>query len=233
EVGVGDRGAHVAARSRRRDFAEGPGLPAEDAGPGDEGDCRQGDEAAADEPVAVHAEGRRDGGETRGAGPQAVAGLTRGERNIAWIEEYCRTPEGRFVGMPIELRDWQKAELRKIYDNPHGTRQAIISLPRKNGKTALIAFLLLLHLCGPEAKPNSQLYSAAQSRDQAATVFKLAAKVIRMSPDLSPVVIIRDTAKELLCPELGTFYAALSADKSTAHGKSPVFAVHDELGQVK
>ena len=162
-----------------------------------------------------------------------MAGLTRGERNIAWIEEYCRTPEGRFVGMPIELRDWQKAELRKIYDNPHGTRQAIISLPRKNGKTALIAFLLLLHLCGPEAKPNSQLYSAAQSRDQAATVFKLAAKVIRMSPDLSPVVIIRDTAKELLCPELGTFYAALSADKSTAHGKSPVFAVHDELGQVK
>src|SRR5690606_35282718 len=65
------------------------------------------------------------------------------------------------------------------------------------------------------------------------TVFKLAAKVIRMSPDLSPVVIIRDTAKELFCPELGTLYAALSAEKSTAHGKSPIFAVHDELGQVK
>lgn len=137
------------------------------------------------------------------------------------------------AGKPIALRVWQKDELRKIYDNPHGTRQAIISLPRKNGKTALISFLLLLHLCGPEAKPNSQLYSAAQSREQAATVFKLAAKVVRLSPDLNPVIVIRDTAKELLCPEIGTFYAALSADKSTAHGKSPIFAVHDELGQVK
>ena len=162
-----------------------------------------------------------------------MAALTRGERNTAWIERYCRTPEGMHVGKPIVLRDWQKAEIRKIYDNPHGTRQAIISLPRKNGKTALISFLLLLHLCGPEARANSQLYSAAQSREQAATVFKLAAKVVRMSPDLNPVIVIRDTAKELLCPELGTFYAALSADKSTAHGKSPVFAVHDELGQVK
>jgi phage terminase large subunit-like protein len=37
----------------------------------------------------------------------------------------------------------------------------------------------------------------------------------------------------LLCHELGTYYHALSADASTAHGMSPVFAVHDELGQVK
>jgi phage terminase large subunit-like protein len=163
----------------------------------------------------------------------AKRGLTRGERNIAWIEHFCRIPEGKDVGKPVRLRDWQKREIKKIYDNPHGTRQAIISLPRKNGKTALISFLLLLHLCGPEAKANSQLYSAAQSKDQAATVFKLAAKVVRQSPDLAAVVIIRDTVKELLCPEIGTVYAALSAEKSTAHGKSPIFAVHDELGQVK
>ena len=79
------------------------------------------------------------------------------------------------------LRPWQRLEICKIYDNPHGTRQAIISFPRKNGKTALISFLLLLHLVGPEAKANSQLYSTGMTRDQAATVFKLAAKVVRMS----------------------------------------------------
>ena len=54
-----------------------------------------------------------------------------------------------------------------------------------------------------------------------------------MSPDLNGVVTIRDTAKQLLCPELGTVYRALSADASTAYGLSPVFVVHDELGQVK
>lgn len=159
--------------------------------------------------------------------------LTRAERNIAWIEAYCVVPEGRLVGQKLVLRDWQRNELRKIYDNPHGTRRAIISFGRKNGKTALAACLLLLHLVGPEAKPNSQLYSAAQSREQAAILFNLAAKMVRMSPELSGVVVIRDTAKQLFCSELGTLYRALSAEASTAYGLSPVFIVHDELGQVR
>lgn len=106
-------------------------------------------------------------------------------------------------------------------------------MARKNAKTAFSAFLLLLHLCGPEARANSQLFSAAQSRDQAAVLFELAAKMVRMSPDLASVIVIRDTAKQLLCPELGTLYRALSAEASTAFGLSPVFTVHDELGQVK
>lgn len=161
--------------------------------------------------------------------------MTRGSRNIKWIEDWCRVPEGKkdLVGKSVVLREWQRCELRKIYDNPAGTRQAILSFPRKNGKTALISFLLLLHLAGPEAVPNSQLYSSAVSREQAATVFKLAAKIIRLNPELKECITVRDTAKELYCHELGTFYAALSAEKSTAHGKSPVFAIHDELGQVK
>jgi phage terminase large subunit-like protein len=104
---------------------------------------------------------------------------------------------------------------------------------RKNGKTAFAAFLLLLHLCGPEARPNSQLFSAAQSRDQAAILFALAAKIVRLSPDLNQYVGVRDTAKQLFCQELGTLYRALSAEASTAYGLSPVFVVHDELGQVK
>jgi phage terminase large subunit-like protein len=157
--------------------------------------------------------------------------LTRGERNVAWVEAHCRIPEGKLVGQPVRLTWRQKEWMRRIYDSP--TRLFILSMARKNAKTAFSAFLLLLHTCGPEARPNSQLYSAAQSRDQAAVLFELAAKMVRMSPDLKAVVNIRDTAKQLVCPELGTVYKALSADASTAYGLSPVFTVHDELGQVK
>ena len=64
-------------------------------------------------------------------------------------------------------------------------------------------------------------------------MFSLAAKIVRMSPDLNAVVAVRDTAKQLACQELGTLYRALSAEASTAYGLSPVFTVHDELGQVK
>ena len=159
--------------------------------------------------------------------------LTRGNRNIKWIESKLRIPEGKDVGKPVRLRPWQKKDIRMIYDNPHGTRQAIISFAKKNAKSTECAFLLLAHLCGPEAKPNSQLVSTAQSREQAAVLYSLAAKMVRLSPQLSKFVITRDTIKELFCPELGTSYKALSAEDSTAHGKSAIFVVHDELGQVR
>lgn len=157
--------------------------------------------------------------------------LSRGERNIRWIEGMCRIPDGQLVGKPVRLTDAQKGWIRQIYDTP--TRTFILSMARKNAKTATSAFLLLLHLCGPEAKHNSQLYSAAQSRDQASILFGYASKVVRMSPDLSEYVQIKESAKTLVCPELGSQYRALSADASTAYGLSPVFSVHDELGQVK
>lgn len=157
----------------------------------------------------------------------------RGERNIRWIERYCVVPEGKLVGRPVKMRKWQRDEIRKIYDNPAGTRRAILSFGRKNGKSALAACLLLLHLVGPEARPNSQLLSAAQSRDQAALIFSLAAKMIRLKPELLEHCDIRDTRKEISVPALGALYRAMSAEASTAYGLSPVFIIHDELGQVK
>src|SRR5262249_10050270 len=60
---------------------------------------------------------------------------------IAFIEEVCFIPEGKYVGKKFELFEWQKAEIRRIYDNPHGTRRAIISMGRKNAKTTLAACL--------------------------------------------------------------------------------------------
>ncbi len=158
---------------------------------------------------------------------------TRGERNIDWIERHCYVPEGIYVGHPMKLRDFQKEEILKIYDNPHGTRTAIISFAKKNAKSTLAACLVLLHLVGPEALPNTQLPSTALAKEQAAILFALAAKIVRMSPSLDSCIVVRETAKELLCPELGTIYKALSAEDSTAHGLSPIFAVHDELGQVR
>jgi len=156
---------------------------------------------------------------------------TRGERNAAWVEQFCRVPEGKDRGKRVVLRDWQVAEFLRLYDTP--TRTFILSFGRKNGKTALIAFLVLLHLCGPEAELGAEVVSGARSRDQAAMVFRYASKCIRLNPDLNEIVRIKDTAKELECPDLQTTYKALSADAATNLGRSPKLAVHDELGQVR
>jgi phage terminase large subunit-like protein len=159
--------------------------------------------------------------------------LTRGEKNIKWIQDHCVIPEGRDVGRPVVLRDWQRDWIKRIYDNPAGTRRAIISVGRKNAKSTLAAFLLLLHLCGREHKVNSSLYSAAQSKEQAAIIFRTAAKIVRLSPHLRDFIVIRETIKQLECPRLGTLYHALSAEASTAMGLSPIFIIHDELGQCR
>ena len=159
--------------------------------------------------------------------------MTRAARVIAFIEKHCVTPDGAHVGMPMMLAKFQKDFIRAVYDNPAGTRRAILSVSRKNGKTGLIAGLLLAHLVGPEAKLNSQLVSGAMSRDQAALVFKLASDMVRLSPELSELVRIIPSGKRLIGLPLNTEYKALAADGKTAHGLSPVLAILDEVGQVR
>lgn len=159
--------------------------------------------------------------------------MTKADKVIAFIKRYCVTPEGAGVGQPLALADFQTEFIRGVYDNPHGTRRAILSLARKNGKTATIAALLLAHLVGPEAKQNAQLVSGAMSRDQAALVFNLAAKMVQLSPELSRIVKIIPSGKRLIGLPMNTEYRALAADGKTAHGLSPVLAILDEVGQVR
>jgi phage terminase large subunit-like protein len=169
----------------------------------------------------------------RGLTKRQLKEETRAERVIRFCETYLVTPEGAHVGKPIRLRDWQREIICQIYDTP--TRQAIVSMGRKNGKTALIAMLMLAHLVGPEARRNAQIFSAAQSREQASIIFSLASKMVRMSRELSDknLVVVRESARELFSPLTGVRYKALAADATTAYGFSPVMVVHDELGQVR
>ncbi len=159
--------------------------------------------------------------------------MTRAARIIQFIERHCLTPDGAHVGKPMVLAEFQKQFIRAVYDSPAGTRRAILSVSRKNGKTGLIAGLVLAHLVGPEAKLNSQLVSGAMSRDQAALVFGLASKMVQLSAKLSGIVRIVPSGKRLLGLPLNTEYRALAADGKTAHGLSPVLAILDEIGQVR
>jgi phage terminase large subunit-like protein len=159
--------------------------------------------------------------------------VTRGEKVIAFIERFCPVPEGSHVGKPIVLDQFQKKFLLDMYDNPAGTRRAYLSIARKNGKTGLIAGIVLAHLVGPEAQLNSQIISGARSRDQAAQVFNYASKMVMLSPKLSEIVRIVPSGKKLIGLPLNVEYKALSAEAKTAHGLSPIVAILDEVGQVR
>lgn len=158
---------------------------------------------------------------------------TRGERVCRFISTYCVVPEGKLIGQPIKLMPFQVAFLKEIYDNPHGTHTAVLSIARKNGKTALIACILLVHLAGPEAVQNSQIVSGAMSKEQASIVFNLAVKMVNMSEALSQRIKIFPSGKRLVGLSKNVEYRALAAEGKTAHGLSPILAILDELGQVK
>lgn len=161
----------------------------------------------------------------------------RAERVIRFIEALT-VPSGEGQGGLFKLRPWQKKFIRDIYE-PHNlggrrlVRRAILSIARKNGKTALIAGLVLTHLIGPEAITNGEIYSAANDREQAAQVFKFAAQIVRADPELSALLRVTDSTKNIACHSNGSFYKAMSAEAGTKHGLSPSFVVFDELAQAK
>lgn len=159
--------------------------------------------------------------------------MTRGEKVIKFIHQFLVVPEGKYVGKPLILDDFQKKFILDVYDNPNKTRRAILSIARKNGKTGLIAGIVLAHLVGPEAKLNSQIISGARSRDQASQVFNYASKMVMLSPKLSEIVRVIPSGKKLIGLPLNVEYKALSAEAKTAHGLSPIVAILDEVGQVR
>lgn len=161
------------------------------------------------------------------------AQLTKGEKVIRFVTQHCVIPEGDNVGKPVVLADFQKQFLLCLYDNEHITDTALLSIARKNAKTATIAFIVIAHLVGPVAIQNSRIVSGAMSREQAAEVYNLASKCLNMSESLSPLVKIIPSSKTIIGIPANVEYKAISAEGKTAHGKSPVVAILDEVGQIE
>lgn len=156
------------------------------------------------------------------------------DRIIAFAESLPIT-SGKLAGTPMVLRDWQKDFVRGVYgpqrDGRRLVRTALLSLPRKNGKTQLAAMLALAHLCGPCAEMRGQVYSAASDRNQASLIFREMTAVIDRTPWMVDRLNVRSFNKLIEDDETGSTYEALSSDARKAHGLSPSFVVCDEVAQ--
>ncbi len=146
-------------------------------------------------------------------------------------------PSGRGMGKPFKLEPFQKLFIRAIYE-PHlgprrAVRRAILSMARKNGKTALIAAIVLAHLVGPEAIVHGEIYSAANDRDQAAIVYKFARQMVELDPELMEMIELVPSTKTMIARRTGSVYRAISAEAGTKHGYLPSLVVYDELAQAK
>jgi phage terminase large subunit-like protein len=154
--------------------------------------------------------------------------------------EKLHTPSGFGQGEPLRLEDFQKEFVINVYGpvNERGKRrirESVLSIARKNGKSAFAAALVLVHLVGPEAIPNGDVLSAATTKDQAAHIYKMAAQMVRLDPELDGdrggLCKCLDATKRIVCYHNGNFYQSLAAEAKQNHGGNPVFCIYDELAQ--
>lgn len=110
-------------------------------------------------------------------------------------------------------------------------RRAILSIGRKNGKTALIACFVLVHLIGPEGEQNGEIVSAAKTKDQAAEVFKMCRQMVEMDEDLAAKLGVISSIQRIVCYGNGSHYQAISREASSKHGGNPSVVIYDELAQ--
>lgn len=168
--------------------------------------------------------------------PWEELGLTRPERVIAFLEDLPITA-GKLAGTTMKMRPWQRDFIEAVYaedgEGRRPVRTAVLSMARKNGKTQLAAGLGLCHLCGPEAEPRGEVYSAALTRDQAAKLFQEMCAILAAHPELDDrcnIIRFNKQIEVLTGDGAGSIYAALSADAGSKMGLSPSFIVYDELG---
>jgi phage terminase large subunit-like protein len=173
-----------------------------------------------------------------GYDPVATAGECRfdeetADRAVGFFSSHLTHIEGAMANKPLELEPWEKAFVGCIFgwkriDGTRRYREAMLFVPRKNGKSTLCGGLInLVGLCDEE--PGAQLYSAAAEREQAALIYRQAKGMILNNPELEAVCKIYTTYKSIEYPGSGNVYKALSADANTKHGFNTHFVVVDEL----
>ena len=145
------------------------------------------------------------------------------------IREWAATlviPDGLLSGKHFDVADWEVAFLRDAL--APGCRDAALSVSRKNGKSALVALLLLSYLVGPLHFPGWRGLVTSLT-GQHSKELRHQIEAIAGANGL-PVEIRRSpTPGECLGPNR-TRLSFLPADAGTGHSLGADLAVVDELG---
>lgn len=128
-------------------------------------------------------------------------------------------------GAPLVVEDFQRTILTDFFE---GATESLILIPKKNGKSTLIAALALFHLA---TTPDAETVVVAASRDQAGVLFGQSAGFVRRSSWLRKRM--RPTLRELRSRTDAGRVRVLAADANTADGVIPSLAIVDELGRHK
>jgi phage terminase large subunit-like protein len=143
---------------------------------------------------------------------------------IAWLREYIPRSELRILA-------WYAEVIAALYGRRRPL-QAIVSIPRGNGKTTFAAALSVFELFA-RGRRGTQVLQLATAHRQADLCFSRATAMIEASPPLRSRSRERWVGgyKQREVPALGAFMTAVPSQKErTLQGYTPGFTVVDEVG---
>ncbi len=156
------------------------------------------------------------------------------DRVCEFFPRFCSHSKGQFAGGKFELLDYQRALiLRPLFgwvrasDGLRRFQKSYIQIPKKNGKTQLVAGLALyMLLCDNE--PGAEVYVAAADREQARILFSAAKAMVESNPQLQKrCVVYRNQIVRSDDPT--AFFQVLSSEAATKHGPNIHCLIIDEL----
>jgi phage terminase large subunit-like protein len=150
-----------------------------------------------------------------------------------FCEKHLILSNDRWAGQLMQIEPFQRRIMGEAlaYDE-HGFpvwSSVVIVMPRKNGKTQLLAAYAVYRLLTSEDGP--EILLAAASDKNAGRLFKAAAAFIRRSPVLSELATVRDYLGEIVRNDGQGVIYRMASNPHKIHGFDPSLVVMDELAQ--
>ena len=149
---------------------------------------------------------------------------------IDWIQRLEHI-EGEWAGSKFMMSDFQINDIIKpvfgLLEKKGGNRlikECYIEIPKKNGKTTLLAAIELYMLLG-DGEPGAQVYNCAGDDNQAELLFRTAKHMLIADDQLSALCKILRTEIQYK----NRFIKKLTSKADTKHGLNAHAVIYDEL----
>ena len=163
----------------------------------------------------------------------------RGDHAVAFFAELLVHTKGDWSRRPFIPAAWEEAEvIRPLFGTVEWDpgwsryvrryRELYLSTGRKNGKTELVAGLVL-YLLVADGEDAAELYGLALDKDQASLAYLVAARMVALSPVLSARLAVARSARRIVDEHTASFFAVTAGDALGALGVGPHAAYIDEL----
>jgi phage terminase large subunit-like protein len=165
--------------------------------------------------------------------------VPRADHVCGFFEDLLMHTKGTQYRKRFLLREWQSEEiLRPIFGKVRwseehqayvrSTRTAYIEMGRKNGKSQILAGIML-YLLFADGEHSAEIISVAKDREQASAVFNVASQMVLLQPILSRAAKVIPSTKRIVNKRTNGVYMVKAADGGRLLGGNPSGVAADEI----